>query len=243
MTTHRKRLLWVSSLLVLLWIAPAFAADEPAAEEPAFTPPAGLEQGWYTRIQTRMGDIIARLLPRQAPQSVAHFVGLSQGTLPWTDVVSGETVAYPYYDGMMIHTVIAGRLFETGDAGSMGRSMPLLFVPDEGFAPLNFSMPHMMGMTRMGGGRTSAVKFFVTIAAQPWLNRENPCFGQVIEGKEVLYNISQVKTYPNRRPIEDLLIDKIDVFAIGDPAPIPEPVVFKPQRKQVEFRGKTDTSE
>jgi hypothetical protein len=93
MRAHRKRLLWVSSLLVLLWIAPAFAADEPAAEEPAFTPPAGLEKGWYTRIQTRMGDIIARLLPEQSPQSEAHFVGLSQGTLPGTDVISGETVA------------------------------------------------------------------------------------------------------------------------------------------------------
>ena len=243
MTTHRNRLLWISSLLILLWIAPPIAADEPAAEEPGFTPPAGLKQGWYVRIQTRMGDIVARLLPEQAPQSVAHFVGLSQGTLPWIDVVTGETVAYPYYDGMMIHTVVAGRLFETGDAGSLGRATPVLFVPEEGFAPLNFSLPYMMGMTRMGGGRISAVKFFVTIAAQPWLNGENPCFGQVIEGREVLHNISQVKTYSSRRPIEDLFIDKIDVFAVGDPAPIPEPVPYTPQRKKLEFRGTSETPE
>ena len=229
--------------MILLWIVPASATDEPTAEAPAYTPPAGLEKGWYTRIQTPMGDILARLLPEQAPQSVAHFVGLSQGTLPWTDVVTGETVAYPYYDGMMIHTVVAGRLFETGDAGAMGRSMPLLFVPEEGFAPLNFSMPYMMGMTRMGGGRISAVKFFVTIAAQPWLNGENPCFGQVVEGREVLFNISQVKTYSSRRPIDDLFIEKIDVFAVGDPAPLPEPKFYQPTRKHIEFRGTPDSSE
>jgi peptidyl-prolyl cis-trans isomerase A (cyclophilin A) len=243
MTTYRKRLLSVSGLALLLWIAPTLAADEPAAEEPAYTPPPGLQQGWYTRIQTPMGDIVARLLPEQAPQSVAHYVGLSQGTLPWTDLVTGETVAYPYYDGMLIHTVVAGRLFETGDAGAMGRSMPLLFVPEEGFAPLNFSMPYMMGMTRMGGGRISAVKFFVTIAAQPWLNGENPCFGQVVEGREVLFNISQVKTYPSRRPIEDLFIEKIDVFAVGDPKPIPEAEHYTPRRLHIEFREKSGPDE
>lgn len=241
MTAHRIRVLCVSSLVALLVIVPILAADEPVTEEDAFTPPAGLEEGWYVRILTPMGQIIARLLPEQAPQSVAHFVGLSQGTLPWIDLISGETVAYPYFDGMLIHTVVAGRLFETGDAGSIGRTMPLLFVPPEGFVPLNFSMPYMMGMTLMGGGRISAVKFFVTVAAQPWLNGDNPCFGQVIEGREVVFNISQVKTYSSRRPIEDLLIETIDLFSVGDPAPIPEPVPFKPKRKHVEFRDSSDT--
>jgi peptidyl-prolyl cis-trans isomerase A (cyclophilin A) len=242
MNKRRIRLSCVSILLILVWIAPILATEEPAAEEEVFTPPAGLKEGWYVRIVTTMGEILARLLPEQAPQSVAHFVGLSQGTLPWTDMVSGETVSYPYYEGMMIHTVIAGRLFETGDAGAIGRTMPLLFVPEEGFAPLNFSMPYMMGMTRMGGARISAAKFFVTIAAQPWLNGESPCFGQVIEGREILFNISQVKTYSSRRPIEDILIEKIDLFAVGEPAPIPEPVPHKPKRKHVEFRDSSDPS-
>jgi cyclophilin family peptidyl-prolyl cis-trans isomerase len=143
---------------------------------------------------------------------------------------------------MLIHTVMAGRFFETGDAGSMGRATPLLYVPPEGFAPLNFSKSYMLGLTMMGGDRISAVKFFVTVSAQPWLNGDSPCFGQVIEGQEVAFNISQVKAYSNHRPIEDLFIEKVDVFSVGEPDPIPEPQPYVPTRKKLEFRAQPGTS-
>jgi len=243
MTSNRHRLVWVASLLVLAWLAPSLAEDGTPTEEEVFTPPDGLERGWYVRIETTMGRIIARLLPEQAPQSVAHFVGLSQGTLGWTDIISGETLKKPYYDGMPIHTVLAGRFFETGDAGSMGGAMPLLYVPPEGFAPLNFSMPYMLGMTQMSGARISAVKFFVTVSAQPWLNGDSPCFGQVVEGQETVFNISQVKSYSNKKPIEDLIIEAIKVFPVGDPSPLPKPEPYQPKMKQVEFRGSSTPSE
>ncbi len=229
--------------LLALIAAPLFAqeaeappqADLAVEEEEAFQPPAGLEEGWYASIETSMGRIVARLLPEQAPQSVAHFVGLAEATLPFTDPLTGETVTAHYYDGMPIHTVLAGRLFETGDAGALGRSMPLLYVPEERVTPINFGRGGRLGHTRMSGARISGVKFFVTASAQPWLNGESPCFGAVVEGQEIVFNISQVKAYSSRKPIGDIWIEKIRVFAIGDPPPIPDPQPYQPKRKKLEF--------
>jgi hypothetical protein len=50
-------------------------------------------------------------------------------------MVSGERVQKHYYDGIPIHNVRAGILFETGDWSGTGKGAPPLFVPDEGFGP------------------------------------------------------------------------------------------------------------
>ena len=40
-----------------------------------------LDEGWYARLETDRGMILIRLLPDQAPQSVAHFAALAEGKL------------------------------------------------------------------------------------------------------------------------------------------------------------------
>jgi hypothetical protein len=45
--------------------------------------PGFVPQGWYARLDTDKGPIVAKLLPDQAPQSVAHFAALAQGRLEW----------------------------------------------------------------------------------------------------------------------------------------------------------------
>ena len=114
----------------------------------------------------------------------------------------------------------------------------MFFVPPEGTAPVNFSRPYTMGMVNMGLGRTSGAMFFITASAQPWLNGTSPCFGVVVEGTEVVFNISQAKATPNGKPLEPIVIEKTVIFKVGNPAPIPEPEVFEPKVIEIEFRGK-----
>jgi peptidyl-prolyl cis-trans isomerase A (cyclophilin A) len=186
-----------------------------------FVPPEDLEEGWYTRLETEMGRIIVRLLPEQAPQSVASFAGLAEGTLEWIDPVSGERHKNHYYDGLQIDRAEAGRLFEYGRRrGDQGRA-PDLHVPREGMGPINFHGGLRMGMTRDMGGQISGVQFVVTYASQPELTDSSPCFGRVVEGKEVILAISTVKTFSNGKPLEPLTIEKIRVFKVGEPAELP----------------------
>jgi peptidyl-prolyl cis-trans isomerase A (cyclophilin A) len=205
------------------------ATDASATSKDDFVPPEGLSEGWYARIETSMGRVLVRLLPEQSPQSVAHFVGMAEGTLEWFDIVSGQRKKEPYYDGLIVHSAVAGRRFETGDHMGTGDGAPELFVGPEGRGPIDFSHAGRLGMTRELGARVSAVQFFVTAAPLPHLTGSHPCFGEVIEGKETVFSITQVKTYPNSKPIDPPVIEKIRIFTVGDPAPLATPAPYTPR--------------
>jgi len=223
---------------------PAAEAPAPAPEPPSSSSssavstaslPRDLPEGWYVRIETRLGRIVARLAPEQAPQGVAHFAGLAMGTLPWTDPVTGERQSGHYYDGVPIHRAEAGFRFEAGDRAGTGVAPPRIHVPLER-GPLSFRLPSAIGLTRDAGGKVSGVQFFVTASAHPWLDSAHPLIGVVVEGRETVFQISQVRTYENGRPVEPVVLDEVRVFAVGDPPPLPEPVPYTPQPERLRLR-------
>ena len=196
--------------------------------------PRDLKQGWYARIETGKGEIVARLLADQAPRSVASFAALAQGRLEWTDPETGETRKGPYYDGLPVSRVSAGQMFMAGDRSQVGQGTPQLYVPVEGTAPVRFSGGLRLGMIR-SAGRTSGVLFFVTASALPRMDGTSPCFGEVVSGKEVAFQISQVKAHPNGVPLDPVVIDRIRIFPVGDPPPLPEPRPYVPKRATPRF--------
>jgi len=227
----------VSMLLTLVIAATSLASAEEAAD--GFTPPEGLSESWYARIDTSMGRIIARLLPDQAPQSVAHFAALAEGRVQWFDPVTGEPQKARYYDGIKVDRAFAGRSIEVGDSQGTGHGGPSRFAAIEGFGPVNFNAPGRLGMTRQYGA-INVVKFFVTVSAQPRLTGNHACFGIVVSGRDVVTRLSQVKTHRNGTPLDPPSIDRIRIFSVGDPPPLPELVTFRPQRREFEARPRKD---
>jgi len=215
----------VASIAILMLVVSPIVGDDGMKDE--FVPPEGLAPGWYARIETTMGRIVAQLLPDQAPQSVAHFAALAEGRLEWFDSASGKTEKGHYYDGIPVHRVSAGQRFEAGDRRGTGNGAPALFAPNEGYGPVNFGRAGRLGMTTSRSGRHSAVLFFATAVPMPWLNRSHPCFGAIVMGRDVVRRASEVKAYSNGRPVEPPVIEKIRVFAIGDPPPLPEPKEYR----------------
>ncbi len=224
----------VAALLGLSCLAaPLFASD---AEATGPWADHELPEGWYAAIDTSMGDILVRLHPEQAPQGVAHVASLAEGRLEWTDVVTGETRHNRYYDGIPVYRADAGRMFETGDPHGLGDQSPRILVPPEVGKPVNFSGGYKMGLTRAPLGQISGAKFFITVAAEPRLNSRHPCIGTVIEGKEVVYQITSVKTYPNGRPIEPVTIESVRIFKRGTPDPLEEPRPYTPTPQHMQLR-------
>jgi peptidyl-prolyl cis-trans isomerase A (cyclophilin A) len=232
---------WVRSTTfaatLLLALVPVLAEAEPTiapellpteASEDAFQPPEGLRGGWYARIETSMGRIIARLLPDQAPQAVAYFARLAEGELDWVDPVTGETMSGHYYDGVKVHYAKAGFQFEAGDRYGRGTSPPLIWIAETPDGPVTFNLPGRLGMTRGTLGKISGVQFFITASQQPKMIRRYPCFGEVVSGSDVVFDITAVPTYGNGLPVNDVVIEKIRIFKIGEPKPIPEPVPYQP---------------
>lgn len=204
------------------------------SEGPAPETLSGFSEGWYARIETSWGPILVRLLPEQAPQSVAHFAALAEGRLPWTDPFTGERTERPYYDGLLVHKVVLAERFEAGDPTATGRGAPPIFVPLEGKGPEDFSRPFRVGMTRSGLGRISGALFFVTATSQPHLTGLHPCFGVVVEGRDVVERIVRARVDRNQKPLDPIRLERVRILRAGHPPPLPEPVPYTPQEFKLE---------
>jgi cyclophilin family peptidyl-prolyl cis-trans isomerase len=222
----------LTTTAVLLFALAGAAHAAPAGGEL----PGGLPEGWYAILDTDAGTIVARLLPEQAPQSVAHLAAFAQGRLSWTDAFTGESVSHPFYDGLAIHRVVAGERFEAGDPTGTGRGAPPVWVPQEGEGSVNFSKAYRVGLTRTGQSRVNGAMFFVTAIPAPWLNRRHPCVGEVVAGQEVVDRICALKTEGEGRPVEKVTIRSVTIRPVGAPAPIPEPIAYVPPTPKLEPR-------
>ena len=187
----------------------------------------GRPQGWYAVVETSMGSFTVRLLPEQAPQTVAHFVAFAQGRMEFVDPYTGNKKKVPFYDGVAIHKTKFAQRFEAGDPTGTGHGMPPVWVPAEP-GPVNFSRPYRVGMTAASLKRISGVLFFVTIVAEPYFNAGHNCFGVIVEGRDVVEQICLVKTNAKGAPLEPVVIRHITIVKSGDPAPLPEPVPYDP---------------
>ena len=189
--------------------------------------PQGRPQGWYAVVETSMGSFTFKLLPEQAPQTVAHFAAFATGRMEFVDPYTGSKKKAPFYDGLTVHKTKFAQRFETGDRTGTGHGMPPVWVPSEP-GMVNFSRPYRVGMTASSLKRISGVLFFVTIVAEPYLNSSHNCFGEIVEGRDVVEQICLVKTDDKGAPLEPVIIRKVTIVKSGDPAPLPEPVPYEP---------------
>ena len=218
-------------VIIVTLVALPVRAVEDSADGPAL--PEDLPTGWYARIQTSAGTILVRLLPEQAPQSVAHFVAFAEGKLEWTDALTGETHKDRLYDGIQVIYAEAGARFEIGSPNGTVSGGPTAWIPrDEGHAPFNFNSGGRIGMSQGPGQPISGYRFFVTAGAQPLLSGRLPCFGTVVSGQEVVLEITAVKTHPNGRPIEPVTIQAVRILRQGNPPPLAEPRSHRPTRAE-----------
>ena len=212
-------------LTAILALCPLASAGKVLNEE--YSPSPGLAEGWYVRIETSMGQVIARLLPEQAEQSVAHFAALVEGRLEWNDPVTGAVKHGRYYDGTHVYRAEAASLFQVGKETSAGGYTPFIYVPALQNQPMNFHQGDRLGNVRVGP-KLSAARVVVTAASKPGFTNTVTCFGAVVEGQETVFNITTVKTMPNGQPIEPIVIERMRIFSVGDPKPLPDPVPYLP---------------
>jgi peptidyl-prolyl cis-trans isomerase A (cyclophilin A) len=204
--------------LVLLLIASASLAVADPPQRP---------EGWYAVVDTTLGSFTFRLLTEQAPQTVAHFVAFAEGRMEFVDPLTGNKKKVPYYDGLAIHKTKFAQWFEAGDPTGTGHGMPPVWVPSEP-GPNNFSHPYRVGMTSASLKRISGVLFFATIVAEPALNGSHNCFGEIVQGRDVVEEICNVKIDNDGKPLEPVVIRHIAIVKSGNPPPLPEPVHYDP---------------
>ena len=155
--------------------------------------------GTYAIFETSQGNIVIRLLEKEAPKTVENFIGLAEGTKEHKDHRTGQKVKKNYYDGLIFHRVIPDFMIQGGCPEGSGRGGPGYTFGDEFHPSLKHSKAGKLSMANAGPG-TNGSQFFITVAATPWLDNKHSIFGEVVEGQDVADKISKLPRDSGDRP-------------------------------------------
>ncbi len=161
-----------------------------------------MENGIYAKFNTTKGSILVKLTHELTPGTVGNFVGLAEGQLE----NSARPMGKPYYDGLKFHRVIPDFMIQGGCPQGVGTGGPGYNFEDEFHPTLKHDKPGVLSMANSGPG-TNGSQFFITHVPTNWLDGKHTVFGNVVEGQDVVDNITQGD-----------LIDSLEIVRLGDEA-------------------------
>ena len=149
------------------------------------------------------GDIIIRLYPEVAPETVENFQTL---------------VSQKFYDGLIFHRVIENFMIQGGDpkgdgTGDSGKDIKGEFNLN-GFEN---NLKHVRGVVSMARGddrdptttwdlNSGSCQFFIVHKTYPSLDGSYGSFGYVVSGMDVVDKIAKVSTNASDKPLTDVVI-------------------------------------
>ncbi|MPZ18176.1 MAG: peptidylprolyl isomerase [Luteitalea sp.] len=173
-----------------------------------------LEPGVYAHVSTTEGSFTVRLFEREAPKTVANFVGLAEGTKQWTDLANGAGVTRPFYDGLIFHRIIDSFMIQGGDPRGDGTGGPGYEFGDEFHASLRHDKLGILSMAN-AGPNTNGSQFFITLAPTPHLDNRHSVFGEVVSGLDVIKQIGAAATDRRDRPVKDITIEGVAIERVA----------------------------
>jgi peptidyl-prolyl cis-trans isomerase A (cyclophilin A) len=181
----------------------------PAPWNPEPTEGDFVQPGTYAHFETTEGKFTIRLFDKEAPSTVANFVGLAEGTKEWTDPATGQKGKGPFYDGVVFHRVINGFMIQGGDRLGQGTGGPGYKFADEFHSSLRHTKAGILSMAN-SGPNTNGSQFFITLGPTPHLDNRHSVFGEVVEGLDVVKRIGAVPTRQDR-PITPVVMNKVTI--------------------------------
>ncbi|MFY2561928.1 peptidylprolyl isomerase [Corallococcus terminator] len=165
----------------------------------------------YATFDTTQGQIVVKLFPKDAPDSVASFVGLATGELEFTDPKTQEKTKRPFYDGTVFHRVIDGFMVQGGCPLGSGRGNPGFNVKDEFQSGRKFDKVGLLAMANIGRPHTNGSQFFLTTSLPTYLNNKHTIFGEVVKGYDIVEKISKVARDGDDRPRTPVTVSKLTI--------------------------------
>jgi cyclophilin family peptidyl-prolyl cis-trans isomerase/protein-disulfide isomerase len=141
-------------------------------------PPFVIDQDkeYTATITTEKGDLVLELYPKAAPLAVNSFVYLAREG---------------FYDGVTFHRVYHNFMAQTGDPTGTGWSGAGYQYREEIVPELTYDEAYVVGVARGQAEGTSGSQFFITYVPYPSLNGGYTIFAKLIEGMDVLAEITE----------------------------------------------------
>ncbi len=172
----------------------AVAAEQILADIQYDAPPPmtiDVDASYIATIELESSDkIVIELLPKSAPETVNNFVFLAEDG---------------WYDGVTFHRVIPGFMAQTGDPTGLGIGDPGYAIDDEFDVNLSHDGSGVVSMAN-SGPNTGGSQFFITTGPAPHLDGLHAIFGRVIEGLDIVENITPRNPQDPNAPDGDRIV-------------------------------------
>lgn len=153
-------------------------------------------KSYFWDLQTNKGPLRVRLLPEAAPMHVSSTIYLTR---------------VGFYDGLSFHRVIPGFMAQGGCPLGKGTGGPGYEYDGEFGAGAIHDAPGKLSMANRGPG-TDGSQFFITFVPTPWLDGRHAIFGEVIEGLDVLDDLTRIDP-TQRSGLEPDVINEVAILA------------------------------
>ncbi len=164
----------------------------------------------HALFETNKGNFKVLLFADKAPKTVDNFVQLAKGTKEFMDPKSNQPVNKPFYDGLNFHRIIKDFMIQGGCPLGTGTGGPGYRFQDEFHPELKHNKPGLLSMAN-AGPNTNGSQFFITVVPTPWLDNRHTIFGEVVEGYNIVDEISKTKVGPMDRPVEPVILNKVTI--------------------------------
>lgn len=146
-------------------------------------------------LTTTKGDILIELR-NDMPITTGNFISLVQQGI---------------YNNTIFHRVIPDFMIQGGDPTGTGYGDPSIPSILDEFTENNENNRGTIAMANAGPD-TGSSQFFINVVNNNHLDAQHPVFGTVIEGMDVVDDISLVPTNNDDKPIEDVTIIKAELI-------------------------------
>jgi len=204
----KRHFIFVLALAAVLPFARAASAE-------TWTDKALAGKDLWVTMKTSEGNIVIHLFSKEAPKTVANFVGLASGEKEWRDPGTGKLTSAKAYDQTIFHRVIAGFMIQGGDPTGTGRGDPGYTFADETANGKKFDKVGLLAMANRGPG-TNGMQWFITVSTPNYLDGKHTIFGEVVSGYDVVDKISKVPGDAQNKPNTAVVLKSLQ---ISDKAP------------------------
>ena len=161
---------------------------------------------------TSEGIIVCKLFNAEAPETVANFIALAEGTKEWS---SRSKKGDKLYDGTIFHRVIPNFMIQGGDPEGTGMGGPgYKFADETQGSKHGFQEKGKLAMAN-AGPNTNGSQFFITTTDTSWLTGKHTIFGEVVEGYDIVEKISNVPTAAQDKPKTPVVLESITIERVA----------------------------
>ncbi|XP_054258286.1 RING-type E3 ubiquitin-protein ligase PPIL2-like [Macrosteles quadrilineatus] len=153
----------------------------------------------YVRLVTNFGPLNLELYCDMVPKACENFIKLCDRG---------------YYDNTKFHRSIRNFMIQGGDPTGTGEGGESIWgKPFEDFFKPNLTHAGRGVLSMANSGpNTNKSQFFLTYRSCRHLDNKHTVFGRVVGGLDTLSNMERVEVDNKDRPIEDIIIEKAQVF-------------------------------